>query len=449
MTLSQSPPLPQPFVHRLHTQWAAEEVSALCRAINRLDEATVSLRVNPLKPVAPKAGWRPVAWCDGGYCLTARPDFTADPLFHAGCYYVQEAASMAVAVAYEAMETKPALLLDLCAAPGGKSTLWRSLMPSGALLVANEPVHNRAMILRENVQKWGHPDVLVTASLPENFGALYGLFDAVAADVPCSGEGMFRKDPDARSLWSEENAARCVQRQREIVRQAWQCLREGGYLVYSTCTFNPAENEENVRWICRELGAEVIRLDTNRFPSILNQDGMLHFLPHRTVGEGFFLALIRKTASQNTLRLRRTEKTTAVPHGWIKEEKDFVGIRQTDGTICGLRTALLPHSTAIRAAVRTIATGVEVAQPKGHKLQPAHALALSTLLNKDNFPKAELTREESLRYLSRQSLTLSPSLPRGFVVATYENHPIGFLNNLGTRANNLYPTEWRIRKTII
>lgn len=442
-----SPTLPPAFCQRLFAQLGKTEAEALCDALNDTARATVSLRVNPLKPVHAGEGWLHVPWCDGGYILPERPDFTADPLFHAGCYYVQEAASMSVRLAFEAMETKPSALLDLCAAPGGKSTLWRSLMADGTLLVANEPVGARAMVLRENLQKWGHPDVIVTEAMPESFSQLRGLFDAIATDVPCSGEGMFRKDMQARSEWSEANTDMCARRQRKIVREAWPALREGGYLVYSTCTFNPSENEENVRWICEELGAHIIPLTPATDWGINSQDGMLRFLPHRTSGEGFFLALLQKTAPQPTLHLRKTEKTAPIPHGWLSDEKAFAGLYEKNGSITALRRTLLPAATAIRMAIHTISTGIDLAHPKGRKLQPAHALALSTCLSPDAFPRVELSRNEALQYLSRQALTLPADTPRGYVLAAYQSHTVGFLNNLGPRANNLYPAEWRIRRS--
>lgn len=445
---SVTPPLPSTFCARLVRDMGEAEAAALCRALNTPEAATVSVRLNPLKAVAVPDGAAPVPWCASGYLLKERPDFTGDPLLHAGCYYVQEAASMGVALAYEAMVEKPRLLLDLCAAPGGKSTLWRSLMPDGALLVANEPVRQRAMVLRENLQKWGHPDMMVCMSAPADFARLPGLFDAIATDVPCSGEGMFRKDHNARSEWSEENAAMCAARQRKILSDVWPALREGGYLVYSTCTFNPAENEENVAWVCRELGAEIVPLQPPNGVGITEHEGALKFLPHRTIGEGFFLALLRKTAPQATLRLRKVEKCVALPRGWLQEERHFAGLLQKDGTLCALRATLLPAATAIRAATHSIATGVETAIPKGREWRPAHALALCTSLNPDAFPRAELSRTDALQYLSRQAVTLSPSVPRGHVIACYDGRPLGYLNNLGTRANNLYPAEWRIRRAL-
>ncbi len=441
-------PLPSAFTSRIEAQWGLSEAASLCQALNDTARTTVSIRINPLKTIGVPDDAIAVPWCEGGYILPQRPDFTADPLLHAGCYYVQEAASMSVRLAYEAMECQPAIMLDLCAAPGGKSTLWRSLMPWGTLLVANEPVRQRAMVLRENLQKWGHPDTMVCQAMPKDFASLTGLFDVIAADVPCSGEGMFRKDMGARKEWSEHNATACARLQREIVQDVWPALREGGYMVYSTCTFNPAENEENIRWICQELGATIVPLKSKDGWGVSDEGGMLHFLPHRSLGEGFFLALLQKTAPAATMRLRKTEKTSSLPHGWLADEHDFVGLTHKDGSVSALRHTLLPAVSAIRAASHTIMTGIQLAVAKGRKLQPDHALALSTALNPDAFDRVELSYEEALQYLSRQALTLSPETPRGYVLATYKDHPLGFMNNLGTRANNLYPNEWRIRRAL-
>ncbi|MBP3227209.1 MAG: rRNA cytosine-C5-methyltransferase [Bacteroidaceae bacterium] len=462
--------LPPAFTSRLASTLGPAEAGALCAALDDTP-AVVSLRLNPAKPaVQPADGWTPVPWCEGGYILPARPDFTADPLLHAGCYYVQEAASMAIALAYDAMDTKPARLLDLCAAPGGKSTLWRTLLADDALLVANEPVGQRAMVLRENLQKWGHPATVVTEDFPARFAPLAGFFDAVAADVPCSGEGMFRKDRAARDEWSEQAAAMCARRQREIVSDVWPALRGGGYLVYSTCTFNPAENEDNVRWICETLGANVIPLHADAAWGVDDTDGLLRFRPHRSPGEGFFLALLRKTGDQPAWTPKRAPRaskksgrtanvlTSPAPlPPWLAEPSRFVGLNDDPDGLCALPHHLLPEATALRAALHVIATGTAVAtvkggknyiKEKGGKLIPAHALALSTALAPDAFPCVELPLSDALQYLSRQTIALPPDTPRGHVLTTYQSQPLGFLNNLGSRANNLYPPAWRIRRQL-
>ena len=450
--------LPDAFIRRTADLLGQERGHALCEALNGV--APVSVRLNPTKShVGLFANAEQVPWCTRGRYLESRPAFTADPLLHAGCYYVQEAASMFVEQAFKTIDETPTRVLDLCAAPGGKSTLWRSLLPDGCLLVANEPVRQRTMVLAENLTKWGHPDVVVTQSYPADFAPLGGLFDIVAADVPCSGEGMFRKDEGARDEWSVEAVAQCAARQRQIVRDVWPALRQGGWLVYSTCTFNREENEDNIDYICRELGAECVPV---AFDATWAIDGdqtgrglpVCHFLPDRAKGEGFFLALLRKTAETDLPRRvkdrRRSGKDTP-PAGvrqvtpWLKDSRQYKILQRPDGGLYAVREALAEVIGRIQACANVIQAGVDLAEPKGNKLVPAHAIALSTALSDEAFPRTDLDRTQALAYLRREALVLPADTPRGYVVACHEGHPLGFVNNLGARANNAYPAEWRIR----
>lgn len=451
-------PLPAAFLRQMNELIGEEGTHHLAEAL--AEAPPVSVRLNCSKGGTAPAGAEEVGWCRTGRYLPTRPTFTLDPLLHAGCYYVQEAASMFVEQAFMAMAERPRRLLDLCAAPGGKSTLWRSLLADGALLVANEPVHGRAMILAENMAKWGHPDVVVTNAWPADFAPMGGFFDVVAADVPCSGEGMFRKDDGAVAEWSPENVAMCASRQRQIITDVWPALREGGYLVYSTCTFNRHEDEDNVAWICHELGAEPVEIplvSSWHVTTDLTGRGMpvYRFLPGRTRGEGFFLALLRKTAPAELRRERRKKarpcKQTPVQGGktaaaWLADAGDFKLFRPSEAHIAAVRQSLFDDVERVCATVRAVSAGILVAEEKGRKLVPRHELALSIQLAGDAFPRAELSPDEALAYLRREVLTLPPDVARGYVVATFEDRPLGFLNNLGSRANNLYPSEWRIRK---
>lgn len=450
--------LPQEFVQQMCALLGEAEAGALCSALTDTPPA-VSIRRNPTKGDVSFAQSTPVPWCSDGCYLAERPSFTLDPRFHAGAYYVQEAASMFIEQAYRQIERDftPTRLLDLCAAPGGKSTLWRSLLPDGALLVANEPIRQRAQILAENLTKWGHPDVVTTSAYPAEFAPLRGFFDVIAADVPCSGEGMFRKDEGARAEWSPAAVETCAARQRAILTDIWDCLREGGYLVYSTCTFNRAENEDNVRFVCQELGAEVVAVPIDEAWGIAPDttaggQAVYHFFPHRTQGEGLFLALLRKTGSAPAVRekKRTRSKETPVPDAakllaWLKTPTDFRLFRPIPETIAAVRTSLLDDVQRVAACVRTLTAGVLMGETKGRKFVPAHALALSTVLADTAFPRAELDGDTALRYLRREAVVLPPEQPRGHVLLCFEGLPLGWVNNLGTRANNLYPAEWRIR----
>ena len=454
-------PLPHDFLLEMNALFGPDEAGALCRALE--GAPCVSLRLNPGKPGAAPPADGAVPWCTEGRYLSGRPAFTFDPLLHAGCYYVQEASSMFIEQAYRQMDTPPRRLLDLCAAPGGKSTLWRSLMPAGTLLVANEPVRTRAQVLAENLSKWGQPDVVVTQALPERFAALPGFFDVVAADVPCSGEGMFRKDPASRDEWTAAAPARCAERQFRIVSDVWPALRQGGFLVYSTCTFNRQEDEDNVVRICEELGAEPVEVPADAAWGVVGDvtgQGLpvCRFLPHHARGEGFFLALLRKTAAcpdaGNGRRKRRagsggirTELRGAAR--WLCDEGEFQLVQTSPERVAAVRAALADDVARVAGAAGALSAGVPVAELRGRKAAPAHELALSPLLAPDAFPRAELDLPTALAYLRREAVTLPPDVPRGHVVATFGGHALGFLNQLGTRANNLYPAGWRIRKQTI
>ncbi len=427
----------------------------------------------------------PVPWCTQGHYLEERLTFTFDPLFHAGVYYVQEASSMFLEQALRRYVTEPVVMLDLCAAPGGKSTLARDLLPEGSLLVANEVMHNRAPVLAENLRKWGHPDIVVTSAQPAEIGVLEGLFDVLLTDVPCSGEGMFRKDPVAVSEWSTDNVTLCERRQRDILRDVWPALKPGGLLIYSTCTYNTREDEENIDWIVRELGAEVLPLDTDPEWGITgNLSGasfpVYRFLPHRTCGEGFFLAVLRKEGGEENsvpatfafpskLRKQAKEKAKSkqprrdapafsihkAPYnqlpGWINGPAIEWTFSATESELCyAIRSIHTPVLEALQqAGLRILTAGVPLATQKGKDLIPHPGLALCQSLCKEVFPQAELSYEQAVTYLRRESIQLPADTPRGYVLVTYRSIPLGFVKHIGNRSNNLYPAEWRIRSSYL
>ena len=308
--------LPIPFVEYTRRLLGNEAFEQFVVALDEVPP--VSVRFNPKKQINSTVHKESVLWCNEGYYLDQRLTFTFDPLFHAGCYYVQEASSMFVEqVLRNYTADTPLRMLDLCAAPGGKSTHARSVLPAGSLLVANEVMRNRSQILAENLIKWGYPEVVVTNNDPSDFTQLTAYFDVILTDVPCSGEGMFRKDPVAIDEWSVENVETCWQRQRRIIKDIWPALKPGGILIYSTCTYNTLENEENVQWIIDNFGAEVLSIPT---PDEWNITGNLltgadfpvyRFIPSRTRGEGFFLAAIRKPDDESSVNvLAKKENNT-------------------------------------------------------------------------------------------------------------------------------------------
>ena len=466
--------LPQPFIENIHRLLGAEEGEQLLNAL--LAEQPISIRINEEK--VPNLSSAPiynkVPWCATGCYLDHRPTFTFDPLFHAGAYYVQEASSMFVEQALKQYVHSPVLMLDLCAAPGGKSTLARSVLPQGSLLVANEVMRQRAQVLAENLTKWGHPDVVVTNNDPADFNQLADMFDVILTDVPCSGEGMFRKDEVAVSEWSTDNVEICWQRQHRILADIWPSLKEGGLLIYSTCTYNTQENEENVRWIADELGADILPLNIDAEWGItgnLLPDAafpVYRFLPHKAQGEGLFLAVLRKrdafpsketrvSSLGNERFLVRERKAKGKPmqptfskeqlsevSRWIKN--DGYELLPMQGALTAFSKQWTDELTALREArLRILYAGCPLAEAKGKELLPQHALAVSNLLASDAFPRVEVPYEQAIAYLRKEAIVLPPDAPRGYLLLTYNDAPIGFVKNIGNRANNLYPQEWRIR----
>lgn len=451
--------LPIEFVSRTKALLGETEYNLLEAALQT--EPPVSIRLNERKLPGYTPLAAPVPWSRSGYYLPRRLPFTFDPLFHAGAYYVQEASSMFLEQAVRQYVDGPVRCLDLCAAPGGKSTHLLSVLPEGSLLVSNEVIRSRSNILAENLAKWGHPASIVTNNDPEETGRLTHFFDLIVTDVPCSGEGMFRKDTDSTGEWSEANVRLCAARQRRILHDVWDALVPGGLLVYSTCTYNTEEDEDNVRYIATELGAEVLPLAV---PEEWNVTGALkhdlpvsRFFPHKTRGEGFFLAVLRKDegdiAELKPRKKGRKEKGKAPAVPAVVKDRllhpEEYEIEMRGDAIQAFPRRHYEAYQLIAEHLRIVQAGIRPGEVKGKDLLPAHALALSSALNPAAFPRAEVTWDEAIRYLRKEALTLPPEQPRGYVLLTFRGLPLGFVKNLGNRSNNLYPQEWRIRSSYL
>ena len=419
--------LPEEFILQTRQLMGEERFNRYLEAFE--EEAPVSIRVNPkhrgtvpcVSSAADNTGTVPsvqvssvqkVPWCPEGYYLSERPQFTFDPLFHAGCYYVQEASSMFITHILRSIignlspltsHLSPLNLLDLCAAPGGKSTAAISVLPEGSTMISNEPIANRAQILLENIMKWGYPNCNVTNNYPRDFRKAKAKFDIIICDVPCSGEGMFRKDPATIGEWSMQNVEKCWRLQREIVADAWECLNPGGILIYSTCTFNTKENEENVRYFMEEFDAEILDIPTepswNITGSLLEgfDAPVYRFIPGITRGEGLFICALRKYSGEKSERLRV-------------------------GELC---------SGMVRSDSRTL-KGLSILSPLTPPLSPL---------------EVPLSYQDALRYLRGEAIILPPDTPKGIVTVTYKGFALGPAKNIGNRANNLYPKPWRIKTT--
>ena len=452
--------LPELFIEQIHGLLPEDEANALISSLSESDPS-VSVRVNKAKcENLPKSNV--VNWCNRGFYIDERPQFTFDPALHAGCYYVQDASSMFLAYAIDSLvdKNKPVRYLDLCAAPGGKTTTAIDALPEGSLVVANEIMSNRAQILKENIIKWGNPNCVVTNNDSAAYSKLEHFFDIIAADVPCSGEGMMRKDDEAVAQWSPGLVKECAERQREIVDNAWQALRPGGLLIYSTCTFNRPENEDIVEYLVNELGAESIDINPptewNIHTAINTATHGYHFFPHRTRGEGLFLAVVRKpddeplrTIKSSSKKKAQKEKPMQIPaelKEWIANSKSVKFITNADN-ISAISAEYSDEIAILRDNLRVIYCGCDVATAKGKDMIPSHALALSTSINSDAFSTCEVDYATAIAFLRGE--TINVDAPRGYVLVKYNGMTLGFVKNLGNRANNLYPKEWRIKSSHI
>ena len=396
---------------------------------------------------------RRVAWCKDGVYLEERPNFTLDPRLHQGVYYVQDASSMFVAYVVEQLtrDKGPLTMLDACAAPGGKTTAAMGSLPAGSMTVANEYVPQRAAVLRENIIKWGCPDVVVTNGDAEAFAKCRDAFDIVLADVPCSGEGMMRKDDVAARQWSPQLVKECADRQWRIVQSLWQTLRPGGCLIYSTCTFNTAENEEMVRRILDEYpDSESVGVscpaEWGIAPSLDPTLTAYRFIPGKVEGEGLFMSIIRKKGSFDE---RPATKSSAAKHqcqNWLREPERYVVQQSGDGRINAFAREYEPLLKKMNTTkgLSVIHHGVVLGNLKGKDIVPSQSLALSEAYQRGTFPECEVDKDQALSYLRHESITLPDGTPTGYVLLTYGGMPLGFVKNLGRRANNLYPKGWMI-----
>ncbi|MDE6409215.1 MAG: hypothetical protein K2K81_03080 [Muribaculaceae bacterium] len=413
--------LPQGFIEEMRSL-LPEEADELFEALQK--DAEVSIKLNRRKLSDPSIlgyeGLEGVRWCDSGYYLPERPRFTLNPLLHAGAFYVQDASSMIYETIMKgiipmAFDTShhPAVA-DLCASPGGKTTSIINAIPDGIFVLANEFTPQRVGALKENILKWGYPDMMITNCAVSKLAKAGAGFDVVAVDAPCSGEGMMRKEKMARDQWSKGLIEQCASLQREILDDACRMLKPGGFLIYSTCTFNRQENEEQVEWLVEEKGMAPFD------PGFPEEWGLItgidtpypcfRFMPHHTRGEGLFVAVMRK-------EIDAEEKTVSLPK--LKEW--------------------------LRKNVKVVADGIPEKIEKGRDMVPCSQWALSTTFPSNKFEEIELDEAAALSYLRHEALRLPSEIGKGFVVVKFKGFPLGFVKNIGTRANNLYPQEWRIR----
>jgi 16S rRNA C967 or C1407 C5-methylase (RsmB/RsmF family)/NOL1/NOP2/fmu family ribosome biogenesis protein len=450
--------------------------AATFEAVHTSGDQVTSIRINPAKakvgdndilarssldaiaPLTPDGlTVTPVPWSSFGYYLETRPAFVFDPLFHAGSYYVQEASGMFLeqTLRQTADLTRPLRILDLCAAPGGKSTLLQSLITPDSLLVSNEVLRNRGHILRENMVKWGGANVVVTANDPRDFARLENYFDVIVVDAPCSGSGLFRREPEAITEWSPANVQLCSQRQQRILADCWPALREDGILIYSTCSYSKQEDEDILDWLIGELGATSERLQTEPGWNIVetssaNSGAGYRFYPDRLKGEGFFIGCVRKTGGGTWITPRRTSlperanrKELDSLQPWLQPELSLLVFHHQQHLLA-LPGPLATELTVLQSTLHLKKAGITLGQLTTKEFIPAHDLAMSTLVS-TQLQTLELTRDEALRYLRKDELDADP-INRGWTLVQHKARNLGWIKVLPNRSNNYYPMEWRILK---
>lgn len=443
--------LPSAFIKRMQKQ--LPDAPDFFEALQTV--SPVSIRLNPAKLSSPETPFfkdlllSDVDWCRNAFYLDKRPVFTLDPCLHAGGYYVQEASSMFLdQVLRQILPEKPIRVLDLCAAPGGKSTLLASALPAGSLLVANEVIRTRASILKENLIKWGGDNIVITNNDPAHFSSLKNCFDLILVDAPCSGEGMFRKDEKAVTEWSERNLQLCSERQQRILKDIWDTLKPGGHLIYSTCTYNPAENEEILCWLTKHYQARSISVEHALREALTATPHGYQFYPHKIKGEGFFIGVIQKTEeTADYPKLKKGRKN--VPR--LPDELQKLLPAEQDFSCYNLenKIGILPATHAdfietIDKQLHILYKGCELAEIIGRKFRMQQALALYQNLNKTEVLCREVDTETALRYLKKEDITLDAPIG-SWVLITHQHTGLGWGKSLGNRLNNYYPKEWRIR----
>ena len=419
--------------------------------VHEAQYSITSVRLNPSKPAPLKTLKidEKVPWTSHGYYLQERPSFTLDPLFHAGCYYVQEASSMFLEEAMRQVVdlSKQLKVLDLCAAPGGKSTMIQSIITPDSLLVSNEVIKSRVNVLQENLIKWGGSNVVITNNDAKDFASLESFFDVVVVDAPCSGSGLFRKDPEAIGEWSLNNVQLCSQRQQRILADVIPSLKENGLLIYSTCSYSEEEDEAIVNWLIAEFEFELVKLNVRPDWNIIETNGY-RFYPDKIKGEGFFLACLRKKHGDPSafLPVKKTSKVKgerSKVKSWINDDPSIDLVNHKED-ILAMPLVIAQDLPLLQKHLYIRQAGTVIGKLTSKELIPDHSLALSLIVS-ENIASVTLNKEQALQYLRKEEVLLDTE-QKGWNLIKYEGHNLGWIKALPNRVNNYYPKEWRIFK---
>lgn len=420
------------------------------------EPAPVSVRRHRLKGPGLFPGLPAVPWCPDACYLPERPVFTLDPLFHAGAYYVQEASSMFLQYMWLQIFAgrKGLRALDLCGAPGGKSTLIASVLDAESLLISNEVIRSRATILEENMTRWGYANNWVTSNDPRDFGRrLPGYFDAIVVDAPCSGSGLFRKDPRALNEWSPYAVAMCSARQQRILADVWPALKENGVLFYATCSYSPEEDEAVLDAIGDAHSVDTFHVDIPARWGMVQVHSPRHklqgyrFFPDKVKGEGFFIAALQKKEATVSFLYPRYKwahsKKAEEQSSWLLKKEPFVMIENDRKEYNAIRPYHEPDLHLIREGLYLRKSGILLGQMAQKDWIPAHDVALS-VERATSLPTVELSRDAALRFLKKEDVAW-PEVAKGWYIVTHQGLGLGWIKALTGRANNYLPKHWRIR----
>ncbi len=421
------------------------------------EPAVTSVRLHPLKQSNAFAGAQQVPWCSTGRYLTERPVFTLDPLYHAGAYYVQEASSMFLQHALEQLlpDRDNLRVLDLCAAPGGKSTLIASVLGKNSLLLSNEVIRTRASILEENMTRWGYGNTWVCSNDPRDIGKLHGYFDVMVIDAPCSGSGLFRKDKRAMDEWSEANVQLCSERQHRILADVWPALKEDGIVIYATCSYSLQEDEQVLDWLAENFEAEALPIDIAEdwgITPVTSASGLqgYRFFPRKVKGEGFFIAAIQKKEGADTLRMPKYktahDKKAYEQANYLLNDKDFLCIKTADDNYSAILPSHEEDYHLLKQYVYLRRAGLPLGMPSAKEWLPSHDVALC-IDKAEGLPSIEVNKEQALRFLKKEDAQL-PEVARSWYLVKYDGYALGWVKSLGNRFNNYLPKHWRIRMDI-
>lgn len=433
--------LPKEFIERMIGQLGQEEFNLFQQAL--LLESPISIRINANK-FKQSLNLEKVSWCDTGYYLNQRPNFASDPLWHAGAYYVQEASSMMLEQAFlkaKELIQGPLKILDLCAAPGGKSTHIASLCNAEDVLVCNEVIKSRVPILGENIKKQGYSNVIITNVDSSEFEKLGGVFDIIVVDAPCSGEGLFRKDSLSINEWNLDNIQTCELRQKRILDSISKCLKPNGIIIYSTCTYNPGENTQQIEALIK-LGFEPINFN-------INGEENFHFqcMPHYTKGEGFFISMLQNKTLENPERGNKPSKylkSLKKQDEWMQGLPKDIELYGFENKVLGGNNNTFSFFNETLSGVYCNSIGTEIGELKEKRFAPSEYLPFAQFLQESDFPIVELDHRDALKYLAKNPI-MHQSNERGYVLLSFNSIPIGFGKFAGNRINNLFPTEWKLR----